>query len=121
MQNAPCSLGNPFSTNMYNPFINANRGLGNGGHSAVVQPLSRVQLFETPWTAAHQASLSFTISQSLLKLMSIDSVMASDHLILCRPLLLLSSVFPTIRVFSQQASSSNQVDKVLKPQHQSFQ
>ena len=54
---------------------------------AVVQSLSRVQLFETPWTAAHQASLSFTIAQSLLKLMSIESVMPSSHLILCRPLL----------------------------------
>ena len=54
----------------------------------VVQSLSRVQLFATPWTAAHQASLSFTISQSLLKLMSIESVMPSNHLIFCHPLLL---------------------------------
>ena len=53
----------------------------------------------TPWTAARQASLSFTISQSLLKLMSIESVMSSNHLILCRPLLLLPSIFPSIRVF----------------------
>ena len=53
----------------------------------VVQPLSHVQLFETPWTAARQASLSFTISQSLLKLMSIESVMPSKHLVLCHPFL----------------------------------
>ena len=64
--------------------------------------LSHVQLFAIPWTAAHQASLSFTISQSLLKFMSIESVMPSNHLILCRPLLLLSSIFPRIRVFSNE-------------------
>ena len=56
-----------------------------------------------PWTAARQASLSFTISQSLLKLMSIQSVMLSNHLILCHPLLLLSSIFPSIRVFSNES------------------
>ena len=56
----------------------------------------------TPWTAAHQASLSFTISRSLLKLMPIDSVMPSNHLILCCPLLLLSLVFPSIRAFSNE-------------------
>ena len=66
----------------------------------VVQSLSRVQLFATPWTAAHQASLSFTVFQSLLKFMSIESVMPSSHLILCLPLFLLPSVFPSIRVFS---------------------
>ena len=59
-------------------------------------------VFATPWTAAHQASLSFTISQSLLNLMSIESVMPSKHFILCRPLLLLPSVFPRIRVFSNE-------------------
>ena len=58
----------------------------------------------TPWTTACQASLSFTISQSLLKLMSIESVMPSNHLILCRPLLLLSSVFSSIRVFSSESA-----------------
>ena len=63
-----------------------------------VQSLSCVRLFVTPWTAARQASLSFTNSQSLLKLMSIESVMPSNHLILCRPLLLLPSIFPSIRV-----------------------
>ena len=57
----------------------------------------------TPWTAAHQASLSFTISQSLLKLMPIESVMPSKNLILCRPLLLLPSIFPSIRVFSNES------------------
>ena len=70
----------------------------------VVQWLSPVQLFVTPWTAAHQASLSFTISQSLLKLMSIESVMPSNHLILCCPLLPLLSIFPTIRVFSNESA-----------------
>ena len=69
----------------------------------VVQSLSGVQLFSTPWTAAHQASLSFTISQSLLKLMSIESVMPSNLLILCRPLLLLPSLFPSIRVFFSES------------------
>ena len=69
-----------------------------------VQSLSRVQLFVTPWTAARQASLSFTISWSLLKLMSIESVMPSSHLILCCPFLLLLSIFPSIRVFSNETA-----------------
>ena len=68
----------------------------------VVQSLSSVQLFATPWTAAHQASLSFTISWSLLKLMSIKSVMPSNPLFLCCTLVLLPSVFPSIRVFSNK-------------------
>ena len=68
----------------------------------VVPLLSHVQLFVTPWTAAHQSSLSLTISQSLLKLTFIESVMPSNHLILCCPLLLLSSIFPSIRVFSNE-------------------
>ena len=68
-----------------------------------VQSLSHVWFFVTPWTAACQASLSITNSQSLLKLMSIESVMPSNHLILCRPLLLLPSVFPSIRVFSSES------------------
>ena len=71
---------------------------------AVVQLLSRVQLFATPWTAAHQAHLSFTISWSLLKLMSTESVMPSSHLILCRPLLLPPSIPPSIRVFSNEST-----------------
>ena len=67
-----------------------------------VQSLSCVQLFVTPWTAACQASLSFTISQRLLKFMSIESVMLSNHLIPCRPLLLQPSTFPNIWVFSNE-------------------
>ena len=69
-----------------------------------VQSLSRVQLFATPWTAAHQASLSITNSWSWLKLTSIESVMPSNHLILCHPLLLLPSIFPSIRVFSNESA-----------------
>ena len=69
---------------------------------AVVQSLSYVCLFATPWNVARQASLSFTISWSLLRLMSIESVMPSNHLILCCPLLLLPSIFPSIRVFSNE-------------------
>ena len=68
-----------------------------------VQLLSHVPLFATPWTAAHQASLSITNSQSLLKLVSIKSVMWSNHLILCRPLLLLPPIFPSIRVSSNES------------------
>ena len=64
---------------------------------------SRVQLFATPQTTARQASLSITNSQSLLKLMSLESVMPSNHLILCHPLLLLPSIFPSIRVFSNES------------------
>ena len=68
-----------------------------------VQLLSHVRLFATPWTAAHQASLSITNSRSLLKLMSIESVMPSNCLILCHPLLLLPSIFPSIRAFSNES------------------
>ena len=68
-----------------------------------VQLLSHVQVFAIPWTAACQASLSITNSQSLLKLMPIESVMPSNHLILCHPLLLPPSVFPSIRVFSNES------------------
>ena len=69
-----------------------------------VQLLNCVWLFVTTWTTARQVSLSFTISQSLLKLMSIESVMLSNHLILCHPLLLLPSIFPSIRVFSNEST-----------------
>ena len=68
-----------------------------------VQLLSRVRLFVTPWIAARQASLSITNSQRLLKLTSIESVMPSNHLILCHPLLLLPSIFPRVRVFSNKS------------------
>ena len=68
-----------------------------------VRSLSRVRLFATPWTAACQASLSIANSRSLLKLMSIESVMLSNHLILCCPLLFLPSIFPSIKVFSNES------------------
>ena len=68
----------------------------------VLQLLSCVQLFVTPWAAAHQASLSFTISLSLLKFMSTELVMPSNHLVLCQHLLLLPSIIPIIRVFSNE-------------------
>ena len=80
-----------------------------------VQSFSRVWLFVTPWTAAHQASLSITNSQSLPKLICIESVMSSNHLILCCPLLLLPSIFPSIRVFS-----NNSVLQFRWPQYWSF-
>ena len=69
---------------------------------AIVQLLSHVRIFRTPWTAVHQASLSFTIPQSLLTLISIESVMPSNHLILCSPLLLLPTISPSMRVFSNE-------------------
>ena len=74
------------------------------GQFSSVQSLSRVLLFATPWTAAHHASLSITNSRSPPKPMSIESVMPSNHLILCRPLLLLPSIFPRIRVFSNESA-----------------
>ena len=80
-----------------------------------IQLLSRVWLFATPWTAAHQASLSFTNSWSLLKLMSIESVMPSNGLILCHPLRLPPSIFPSIRVFSNQS-----VLRIRWPKYWSF-
>ena len=87
-----------------------------------VQSLSYVLFFETPWTAAHPASLPITNSRSLLKLMAIESVMPSKHLILCHPLLP-PLLFPSIRVFSKRVSSLHYVAKVLafQLQHQSFQ
>ena len=88
-----------------------------------VQSLSRVRLFATPWITARQASLSITNSRSLLKLMPIKSVMPSSHLILCRPLLLLPPIPPSIRVFSSESTLWHEVAKVLEfqLQHQSFQ
>ena len=70
----------------------------------VVQLLSHVQLFEIPWTAARQASLSFNVSRSLLKLMSIESIMPYNHLILCLPLFFMPLIFPSIRVFSNESA-----------------
>ena len=73
-----------------------------------IQSLSHVRFFVTPWTAASQPSLSFTISWSLLRLMSIESVMLSSHFILCHPLLFLPSIFPRIRVFSNELELQHQ-------------
>ena len=89
----------------------------------VVQSLSHVQLFINPWTATHQASLSFTISWSWLRFMSIESMMPSNHLILCCPLLLLPSIVPSIRVFSIESALRTRWPKVLELQflHQSCQ
>ena len=81
----------------------------------IVQLPSRVWLSVTPWTAAHQISLSFAISLSLLKLMSIESVMPPNHLILCHPFLLLPSIFPSIRVFSSESALC-----VMWPKYWSF-
>ena len=79
--------------------------INNSSHQfSSLQSLSRVQLFATPWITAHQASLSIINSQSLLKLMSIELVIPSNHLILCHPLLLLPSIFPKIRVFSSESA-----------------
>ena len=80
-----------------------------------VQPLIHVRFFVTPWTVARQASLSITNSQSLLKLMFIELVMPSNHLILCRPLLLPPSIFPSIRVFSSES-----VHRIRWPNYWSF-
>ena len=98
------------------------KGLSRVFSNSSVQWLSRVQLFATPWTAAHQAFLSITNSRSLPKLMSIESVMPSNHLILC-PLLLLPSIFPSIRVLSNESTLRIRWPKLLEFQfqHQSFQ
>ena len=87
-----------------------------------VQLLSCVRFFETPWTAACEASLFITNSRSLLKLMSIESVMPSNHLILCHPFLLLPSIFPSIRVFSNESVLCIKWPILeFQRQHQSFQ
>ena len=80
-------------------------GLFSVQYRLVAQLLHRVQLFVIPWTTACQASLSFTVSQNLLKLISIESMMPSNHLILCFPLLLLPSTFPCLRVFSSELAA----------------
>ena len=89
----------------------------------IVQSLSCVWLFATPWNAARQAALSFTVSQSLLRLLSIESMMPSNHLILCCPLLFPLSIFPSIRVFSNELAVCIKVATVLELQiqHHSFQ
>ena len=84
-------------------------------NSQSVQSLSHVQLFATPWTVAHEASLSITNSRSLLKIMSIESVMPSNRLILCCPFLFLPSIFPSIRVFSKES-----VLRIRWPKYWSF-
>ena len=87
----------------------------NSFYFVVVQSLSHVCLFAIPWTVARQASLPFAITQSLPKLMSVESVRASNHLILCRPLLLLPSVFASIRIFSSES-----VLRIRWPKYWSF-
>ena len=92
-------------------------GKGRNSHQfGSVQLLNHVQLFVTPWTAAHQASLSITNSQSLLKLMSMESVRPSIHLILCHPVLLLPSIFPGIR----ERFSNESVLRIRWPKYWSF-
>ena len=95
----------------------------NWSYISSIQLLSHVRLLVTPWAATRQASLSITNSPGLLKLMSIESVMPSNHFILCHPLLLSPSIFPSIRVFSNWVSSLHQVAKLLEfqLQHQFFQ
>ena len=85
-----------------------------------IQSLSSVRFFETPQTAAHQASLSFSISLGLLKLISIESVMPSNHLILCSPLLLLASIFPSTRIFSNEVALHIRGRSIGASAHQSF-
>ena len=92
-----------------------------GENVVVVPSLSCVRLFVTPWTAACQASLYFTISQNLLKLMSIEPVTPFKHLVLCHPVLLPPSIFTSIRVFSSEQALHIRWQKLLELQHQSFQ
>ena len=108
----------PSSLNLLAEFFGSNRQGSLGiilGILPAIQSLSCVQLFVTSWTEAHQASLSITNSQSLLKLMSIQSMMPSKYLILCRPLLLPPSIFPSIRVFSNES-----VLRIRWPKYWSF-
>ena len=111
-----CSLGAPYphpheslclapdsSLCSSGQFTQMTRKVSSKAQFSSVQSLSHVRLFVTPWTIAHQASLSITNSQSLCKLISIELVMPSNHLILCHPLLLLPSIFLSIRVFSNES------------------
>ena len=113
---------NPLAQTIFSPFSWFLMFCQLPSNSCPRQSLSCVHLFATPWTAAHQASLSFTTSWSFLKLLSIELVMPSNHLILYHPLLFLPSFFPSIRAFSN-VSSLHQVAKILEfqLQHQSFQ
>ena len=95
--------------------LNICPGVGLQSHQPVQISRSVVSLFKTPWTTAHQASLSITIYQSLLKLMSMESVMPSNHLILCHPFLRLPSIFPSTRVFSSES-----VLRIRWPKYWSF-
>ena len=98
MVHDPFQNKNWFSEVTYwSPHLRLVVSAGQGGGGVAVQSFSRVRLSATTWTAARQASLSFTVSQSLLKLMSIESMMPYNHLLLCRPLLLLPSTFPSVR------------------------
>ena len=91
-------------TELNGPWLRHRKGLRQKNHQFTsVQSLSHVRLFATPWTAARQASLSITNSQNLHKVMPMESVMPSNHLIICRPLLLLPTIFPSIRVFSNES------------------
>ena len=94
----------PWPTRLLCPWGFPGKDTGVGCHLVVVQSLSHVRLFVTSWTAACQASLFITVSWSLLKLMSIESVMPSNHLILCHTLLLLPSIFPSNKVFPNESS-----------------
>ena len=97
-------LGRKVMTNLDNVLKSRDITLPTKVQFSSVQLLSRVRLFVTPWTATHQASLSITNSWSSPKLMSLESVMPSSHLILCRPLLLLPPIPPSIRVFSNEST-----------------
>ena len=105
------------SQSLNTDILSGNMCYGNRGKEMItsVQSLSRVRLFATPWAAARQASLSITNSRSVLKLMSIELVMPSNHLVLCRPLLLPPSIFPSIKIFSNESALH-----IRWPKHWSF-
>ena len=98
------SVESPLKTGNISTIQPSNATSGHTHQFSSVQSLSHVRLFATPWTAAHRVSLSITNSRSSLRLTSIESVMPSNHLILCRPLLLLPSIFPNVRVFSNESA-----------------
>jgi len=106
---------------LYSPWNSPGQNTGLGRQKQSVQSLSYVRLFVSPWTAACQTSLCITNSWSLLKVMSIALVMSSNHLILCHPLLLLLSIFPSIRVFSNELVLQVVKELEFQLQHQSFQ